>query len=120
MPAETSFYDMLFDRILESEFDVIQLSHVKTPSFLWSYLRSSPMIRECFSFYTPWGVSSHSLIHLSGSFASYMNKFSPKARKNRRRENPKTARRGYAVRSLSLGIGARDLDMVRNEMHFLA
>ena len=147
MPAETSFYDMLFDRILQAEFDVIQLSHVKTPSFLWSYLRSSPMIRECFSFYTPWGVSSHSLIHLSGSFASYMNKFSPKARKNRRREIRRLRACGdmqfmrvtkisqideflEAAHEISQktwqfvryrwGIGARDFDVVRSEMHFLA
>ena len=78
MPAETSVYDMLFDRILESEFDAIQLTHVKTASFLWSYLHSSPLIQK---FLLP-----HSLIHLNGSFASYMNEFSPKARKNRHRE----------------------------------
>jgi len=147
MPAETSFYDMLLDRILQAEFDVIQLSHVKSPSFLWSYLRSSPMIQEFFSFYTPWGVSSHSLIHLSGSFASYMNKFSPKARKNRRREIRRLRARGdmqflrvtkisqideflEAAHEISQktwqfvryrwGIGARDFDVVRSEMHSLA
>lgn len=94
MPAETSVYDMLFDRILESEFDAIQLTHVKTASFLWSYLHSSPLIRKFFSFYTPWGVLPHSLIHLNGSFASYMNKFSSKERKNRLREIKRLRARG--------------------------
>ena len=147
MPQETSLYDMLFSRILESEFDAIQLSHVKTESFLWSYLHGSPLIRESFSFYTPWGVVSHSLIHLSGSFDSYMNKFSAKARKNRLREVKKLRARGdmqlirvtkasqinefleaaYGISQKTWqfvqyrwGVGARDIEEVRSEMHFLA
>jgi hypothetical protein len=55
MPAETSFYDMLFGRILESEFDALQLRYVKTASLLWSYLHSSPLIQNFFSFYTQAG-----------------------------------------------------------------
>jgi hypothetical protein len=94
MPAETSVYDMLFGRILESELDAIRLSHVKTVSFLWSYLHSSPLIRKFFSFYTPWGPLPHPLIRLRGSFASYFSKFSPKARKNRLREIKRLRARG--------------------------
>ncbi len=147
LPPETSLYDMLFGRILECEFDTIQLSHVKTASFLWSYLHTSPLIRESFSFCTPWGVSSHPLIRLDGSFASYMNKFSPKARKNRLREMKRLRARGdmqfirvtkaseidaflESAHTISQqtwqfvrygwGIAARDLDLVRSEMHFLA
>lgn len=147
MPPEPSLYDMLFGRILESEFDAIQLSHVKTSSFLWSYLRSSPVIRKFFSLYTPWGISSHSLIHLRGSFASYMHTFSPKARKNRMREIKRLrasgdmefirvteasqvngfldaayeiSRKTWQFVRYRWGIAARDIDVVRREMHFLA
>lgn len=147
MPAETSVYDMLFDRILESEFDAIQLTHVKTASFLWSYLHSSPLIQRFFSFYNPWSVLPHSLIHLNGSFASYMNEFSPKARKNRLREIKRLQARGdmqfirvtkeseidaflEAAFGISKkmwqfvhyrwGIGAQDIDVVRGEIQFLA
>ena len=147
MPPEMSLHDMLFGRILESEFDAIQLSHVKTASFLWSYLRNSPLIRERFSLCAPWGVFSHSLVDLSGSFESYISKFSAKARKNRRREIKILRARGdiqlirvsnvsqidefldaaYQISRTtwqflrhSWGIGARDIDVVREEMHFLA
>jgi hypothetical protein len=147
MPAETSLYDLLFGRILESEFDAIQLRYVKTASLLWSYLRSSPLIQKSFSFYTQGSPLPHPLIRLNGSFAGYMNRFSPKVRKNRLRE----IKRLRACGDLQLvrvtkaseidaflevthrisqktwqfvrhrwGIGARDIDVVRSEMHFLA
>ncbi|HXM97453.1 MAG TPA: GNAT family N-acetyltransferase [Candidatus Dormibacteraeota bacterium] len=147
MPAETSVYDMLFSRILESEFDAIKLSHVKTASFLWSYLHSSPLIQKFFSFYTPSGPLPHPLIRLNGSFADYMNQFSSKARKNRLREMKKLQARGnvqlirvtkaseidaflkvaYRISQKTwqfvryrVGIGARDVDAVRSELEFLA
>jgi hypothetical protein len=147
MPAEAPMYDKLFGRILESEPDAIQLSHVKTASFLWSYLSSSPLIQKFFSFYTQWGPLPHSLIHLKGSFASYMNRFSSKARKNRLHEIKRMQTRGDmqfirvtkvsevdafldAAHGMSQktwqflrrgwGIGARDVDVVRGEMRFLA
>jgi hypothetical protein len=147
MPAETSVYDMLFGRILESEFDAIQLSHVKSASFLWTYLHSSPLIQKFFRFYTQSGPLPHPLIRLNGSFAGYMNKFSPKARKNRYREIKRMRTRGdmqlirvtkaseidaflaaaYAISQKTWqfvrrrwGIGARDIDVVRSEMQFLA
>jgi hypothetical protein len=147
MPAETSVYDMMFGRILESEFDAIQLSHVKTASFFWSYLQRSPFIRKSFCFYTQSGPLPHSLIHLTGSFADYMNKFSPKARKNRLREIKRLRACGdlqvirvtkeseidaflEAAYGISLktwqfvrhrwGIGARDINVVKSEMQFLA
>jgi hypothetical protein len=147
MPAETSFYDMLFARILESEFDALQLRYVKTASLLWSYLHSSPLIRKSFAFYTQAGALPHPLIRLNGSFGDYMNRFSAKVRKNRLRE----IRRLRACGDVQLvrvtkaseidaflevahgisqktwqfvrhrwGIGARDIDVVRSEMHFLA
>jgi len=147
MPAETSVYDMLFGRILESEFDAIQLSYIKTASFLWSYLHSSPLIQKFFRFYTQWQPVPHPLIHLNGSFADYMNKFSPKVRKNRLREIKRLRACGdmqfirvtkaseidaflEAAYGISLqtwqfvrhrwGIGAQDIDAVRSELQFLA
>jgi hypothetical protein len=147
LPAETSVYDMLFDRILESEFDAIQLSHVKTASLLWSYLRGSPLIQKFFYFYSQSGPLPHPLIHINGSFAGYMNKFSPKARYNRLREIKRLRARGdtqfirvtkaseidaflEAAHGISQktwqfvrhrwGIGAQDIDSVRSEMRFLA
>jgi len=147
MPAETSVYDMLFGRILESEFDAIQLSHIKTASFLWRYLHSSPLIQKFFYFYTEWQPLPHPLIRLNGSFADYMNKFSPKVRKNRLREIKRLRACGdmqfirvtkaseidaflEAAYGISLqtwqfvrhrwGIGAQDIDAVRSELQFLA
>jgi Acetyltransferase (GNAT) domain/PilZ domain len=147
MPAETSVHDMLFGQILESEFDAIRLDHVKTASFLWSYLHSSSLIRKFFSFYTPEGPLPHQVIHLRGSFASYMNEFSQKARKNRRREMKRLRERGdmqlirvtkaseidafleaacgvsqktWQFVRYRWGIGARDIDVVRGEMQYLA
>src|SRR5277367_2701563 len=86
LPSETSAYDGLFAKILESKFDAIQMSHTKMSSFLWSYLHSSMLIRKSFSLYIRSGPLPHPLIQLRGSFASYMSGFSSKARKNRLRE----------------------------------
>jgi hypothetical protein len=93
MPAESSLYDILFGRILDSSPDAIQLSHVRTASFLWSYLHSSGLIQKYFSLYIQEGPLPHPLIHLTGSFESYISKFSPKARKNRLREISSWGRR---------------------------
>jgi hypothetical protein len=147
LPAETSLYDTLFTQILQSSPDAIQLSHVRTSSFLWNYLHSSTLIQKYFSFYSQWGPLPHPLIHLTGSFETYINKFSPKARKNRLREIKRLRALGdtqlirvtkaseidaflEAAHAISLrtwqflrhrwGIGARDFDQVRSEMHFLA
>ena len=147
IPDEEPLYDLLFDQVLKSEFDAIQLSHVRTASFLWSYLSSSPLIRRFFSFYTQDGPLPHPLIHLNGSFESYMKKFSAKARKNRLREIRKFRERGnmqfiratkvseidallegaYQVAQKTRqfvrygwGIASRDFDVVRDELRFLA
>jgi hypothetical protein len=147
MPAETSLYDRLFGQLLDSTPDAIQLSHVKTASFLWNYLHGSTLVRKHFSFYTQVGALPHPLIRLTGSFASYINKFSPKARKNRLREIKRLRVRGdmqfirvtkaseidaflESARAISeqtwqfvrhrWGIAARDFDLVRSEMHFWA
>ncbi|HEY1470883.1 MAG TPA: GNAT family N-acetyltransferase [Candidatus Acidoferrum sp.] len=147
LPAETSLYDTLFTQILQSSPDAIQLSHVRTSSFLWSYLHSSTLIQKHFSLYSLWGPLPHPVIHLTGSYESYINKFSPKARKNRLREIKRLRALGdtqlirvtkaceidaflEAAHAISKrtwqflrhrwGIGARDFDQVRSEMRFLA
>jgi hypothetical protein len=147
LPAEASVYDMLFGRLLESEFDAIQLSHVRTASFFWTYLQSSPLIQKFFSFHTESGPLPHPLIHINGSFVGYMNKFSPKARYNRLREIKRLracgdmqlirvtmeseidafleAAHGISQKTWQFvqhrwGIAAQDIDAVRSEMRFLA
>ncbi len=147
LPAETSVYDMLFDRILKSECDAIQLDHVKTSSFLWNYVHSSSLIQKFFRSDTTSRPLPHPMIHLNGSFAGYMNRFS-KSRKDRFREMKNRLRArgnmqlihvtqpsevdgfldvayGLALKTWQFvqhgwGLGARDLDVVRSEMHFLA
>ena len=87
MPAELSLYDMLMEQVLQSEFDAIELNHVKTESFLWNYLHTSPLIQKYFYFYTDSKLLPHPSIRISGSFESYTReRFSPKVRKNRFRE----------------------------------
>jgi hypothetical protein len=147
MPEETSLYDALFTQLLQAAPHAIELHHVRTPSFLWNYLHSSEVIQKSFSLYSQFGPLSHPLIHLTGSFESYIGKFSPKARKNRLREIKRLRALGdmqfirvtkvseidaflEAAHAISQrtwqflrhrwGIGARNFDQVRSEMYFLA
>lgn len=147
MPEETSLYDALFTQLLQSAPHAIELSHVRTASFLWNYLHCSDVIQRSFSLYSQFGPLTHPLIHLTGSFESYIGKFSPKARKNRLREIKKLRALGdmqfirvtraseidaflEAAHAISQrtwqflrhrwGISARDFDQVRSEMYFLA
>ena len=137
---------MLFHQVLESEFDAIQLSHVKTASLFWNYLQTSPLIQKFFSFYAESDPLPHPLIHLKGSFEGYMNqRFSSKVRKNRYREIRRLRARGdvqctrvtkaseidaflesayiiskntWQFTRYGWGIGARDIGIVREEMQF--
>jgi hypothetical protein len=147
MPEESSLYDSLFMQLLQSAPHAIQLNHVRTESFLWDYLHRSDVIQKFFSLYSQRGPLPHPLIHLTGSFESYIGKFSPKARKNRLREIKRLRALGdmqfirvtkaseidaflEAAHAISQrtwqflrhrwGISARDFDQVRSEMHFLA
>jgi hypothetical protein len=147
LPAETTVYDMLFARILESKFDAIQFVHAKTESLFWSYLQTSPVIQKFFRLYIESGPLPRLSIRLNGSFESYMKKFSPKARKNRLREIKRLrmlgdvqcvrvtktseidafleaaygiSRKTWQFARHRWGIGGRDIDVVRSEMQFLA
>jgi Acetyltransferase (GNAT) domain/PilZ domain len=147
MPEEPSLYDVLFTQLLHSAPHVIQLSYVRTASLLWNYLHRSELIQKSFSFYSQFGPLPHPLIHLTGSFDSYIGKFSPKARKNRLREIKRLralgemqfirvtkaseidafleaahaiSRRTWQFLRHRWGISARDFDQVRREMYFLA
>ena len=147
MPEETSLYDALFTQLLQSAPHAIELGHVPTASFLWNYLHHSELIEKSFSLYSQFGPLPHPLIHLTGSFESYIGKFSPKARKNRLREIKRLRAAGdmqfirvtkaseidaflEAAHAISertwqflrhrWGISARDFDQVRSEMYFLA
>jgi Acetyltransferase (GNAT) domain len=119
----------------------------RTASFLWNHLHSSESIQKYFRFYSQWAVA-HPLIRLTGSLESYINKFSPKARNNRLREIKRLralgdmqlirvtkaseidtafldaahaiSQRTWQFLRYRWGIGARDFDQVRSEMHFLA
>jgi hypothetical protein len=148
VPADENALDMLFGQILSSDFDAIQMNHVRPDSFFWGYLRNSPLVRRSFSFYCRRGTLPHLLIRLDGTFENYMAKFSAQTRKNRLRELKILRRRGevqlvrvssvsevdefleaaYAVsrkarqfdRSGGWGLAARDRGRVRDELQFLA
>jgi ribosomal protein S18 acetylase RimI-like enzyme len=147
MPAEGSTYDMLIDQVLRSEFDAIVMSHVKTESFLWNYLRTSPLIREWFWCYSRTAPLPHLLIRLDGTFEGYMQKFSAKIRWTRLREIKQLRERGevqlirvteaseidtfleaaygidrttWQFRRFGRGLAARDLDVARGELQLLA
>ncbi|HXM65054.1 MAG TPA: GNAT family N-acetyltransferase [Terriglobales bacterium] len=147
MPDEQAAYDKLMGQILRSDFDAIYIEQVKTGSFLSDYLRSRALIRRAFHFYTKRGPLLHSLIRFDGTFDSYMKKFSAKTRKNRLREiktlrdrgqvdllrvsQPceidaflETAReisqRSWQFKHFGGGLAARDPNVVRRELRFLA
>ena len=148
LPTNEFAHDLLFGQLLGSDFDAIQMSHIKAESFLWSYLRDSPLIRKWFRVYSRRGVLPHLLIRLDGTFDGYMKQFSAQTRKNRRREIKLLRKRGqlelirvssvseiedfleaaYSVarraqqfdRLGGWGVAARDRAQVRDELNFLA
>ena len=86
VPDEESAYNRLFSHILSLELDAIYLDSVRPETLFWRYLQSSPLVQQSFRFYSQYGLVSHWLIRLNGSFNNYMKRFSPKTRKNRLRE----------------------------------
>ena len=147
IPAEKSAYNMLFEEILKSDFDAVHIPGLKTEAFAWNYVRHSPLIRRRFWYQIPRQPSPHLLIRLDGTFDSYMNRLSPKTRKNRLREieglrkhgelqlirvtkaseiegflEPAYAisRRTWQFHRAAQGLARRDRDLVRDELRFLA
>jgi len=88
LPADGCLYDLVFSKILETagEFDAIFMEYLKVDSYLWSYLRTSPLISQHFRYYSRQGPLPHPLLRFKGSFDEYLQKFSAKTRKNRVRE----------------------------------
>jgi hypothetical protein len=146
IPAEHSTYDMLIGQILGADVDALYMTHVRTDSFLWNYLRSSPLIHKNFWYYSRTAPLPHQLIRLDGTFESYMQKFPAKKRQNWRRTIRLLRERGEiqltrvteaseidAFLEAAYGISrttwqfrrygelaARDLDMARSELQLLA
>lgn len=147
IPAEESAYDALFRSILSTRFDAIFMNYVKADSFLWNYLHTSPLMRKSFRLFSQRGPEPHLLARLDGSFETYMQKFSAKARKNRLREIRKLRDRGdvqlirvtgesevdsylaaatdisrktWQFKRLGWGVAAWDGDAQRDQMKFLA
>jgi hypothetical protein len=82
MPEEKSAYDLLFQQLLNFEFEAIYLECIRTDSFFWQYLRQSPLVKKHFLFYSDHGVRPHPYIRMNGSFEDYMRKFPSKTRNN--------------------------------------
>jgi len=148
MPADGSTYDMLIDQVLRTDFDAIYMNHVKTESFFWKYLRSSPLIRRNLWCYSRTAPLPHLLISLDGTFESYMLKqFSAKLRQNWRRIIRRLRERGevqlvrvtkaseidaflgdaylidrtrWQFRRFGRGLAARDRDVAQGEMQLAA
>jgi GNAT acetyltransferase-like protein len=147
IPPEESAHDALFGAILSFQFDAIFMNYVKADSFLWNYLHNSPLIRKSFRFYSKRGLEPHLLIHLNGTFESYMQRFSAKTRNTFIRKIKRLRNRGdtqiirvteesqvdsylaaaseisrktWQFKRLGWGIGASDPDVVRSKLTFLA
>lgn len=147
LPPQESAHDALFDAVLRSQFDAIFMNYVKADSFLWNYLQTSPLIQKSFRFYSKRGLEPHLLIHLNGTFESYMQRFSAKTRNTFVRKIKRLRNRGdmqvirvteesqvdsylaaateisrktWQFKRLRWGIGASDPDVVRGRLNFLA
>lgn len=147
LPPQESAHDALFGQILHSQFDAIFMNYVKGDSFLWNYLHASPLIQKSFRFYSKRGLEPHLLIHLSGTFESYMQRFSAKTRSTFIRKIKRLRNRGdmqvdrvtqesqvnsyltaateisrktWQFKRLGWGMGAANPDVVRSKLSFLA
>jgi hypothetical protein len=147
MLEEEAAYDQVIGQILRSDVDAIYMENVKTSSFLWKYLRSSPLMRREFQFYSKSGPLPHCLTRLNGTFESYIKKFSAKTRKNRFRELRTLRERGevtlvrvsessevdafleaacsisqrtWQFKRLGVSLAARDRVNLKRELEFLA
>jgi hypothetical protein len=144
VPAETAAYDTLIEQIAKAKSDAVYVNNIRTDSFFWKYLHSSPLIDRSFKFYRRKEPAPHLLIRLEGTFENYMKKFTAKTRKNRFREIRLLEEHGslqltrvtraseienylkvaFAISrrtwQFERGWGLRDPEMVRGKMQFLA
>jgi len=59
---------------------------VPTDSFLWDYLRRSPVLRERFLWHAPAGVRPFHALELPDSYDKYLDRFGKKKRYNLKRQ----------------------------------
>jgi len=88
IPDDSNLYEILFNRLIAytNKFDAIYLEGIRFDSFFWKYINNSELVNRYFRIYIPKSPSLHLLIHMTGSFDDYMQKFSRKTRYNRLRE----------------------------------
>jgi Acetyltransferase (GNAT) domain len=83
LPDEIGALDALFREMLERPgFDAIWIEALRADSFLWTYLRTSPLIRRHLHLYRARGPVARPYIALRGSFEEYLQRFSRKKRQN--------------------------------------
>ena len=83
LPDETGALDALFREMLRRrDYDAIWIEALRADSFLWTYLRTSSLVRQHFHLYRARGPVARPYIALQGSFLEYMQRFSRKKRQN--------------------------------------
>lgn len=86
-PENEAFCDLLLSRILsDGGFDALLFEEIPVDSFFWKYLNTSSLIRNSFLPYQPEAASRHPILHINGTFAEYMGKFSSKHRNTLQRK----------------------------------
>ena len=87
-PEDNSAYEMLFRHLSaqKERFDALYLDNVPTDSFLWKFLETNPQVHKALTRYVPERPAARLLLHLEGSFESYMARFSSKHRQTLRRK----------------------------------
>jgi hypothetical protein len=147
LPNDEAGYDRLFAYLSTRKLDGVYLQSVGVESFAWNYLNRSPRIRDSYRVYSPQGPRPHWLVRIRGEFESYLQRLSPKTRKNRLREIRMLRKRGdlrlirvqetpevegflrvaYAIsqktkkfRRFGWGVAARDPVLLRQELQRLA
>lgn len=88
IPAEVATHDSVFAAISASDPDAeaIYLHSLPTSSFCWSYLRSSPWIRDHFLLHVAAGPRPLHLLQLPSSFDDFVYSFPRKKRYNLARQ----------------------------------
>ena len=82
LPAQEAAHDLLFQRLPSLKFDTIYMTCIRTDSFFWHYIHSSPLIRSHFCLYSEAGLRPHPYLRMTGSFDHYMRRLSSKDRNN--------------------------------------
>jgi hypothetical protein len=87
LPETAGAFDALFRGMLSRlDFDAVWMETLRADSFVWTYLRTSPLVRRHFHLYRARGPVPRPYIDLQGSFPEYMGRFSAKTRETWRRK----------------------------------